>query len=507
MVIDMKEGKENNELFSMVSHDIKSPLNGILGFARLLAEEAGDENHRKMARHMEKAGEDILYLINSVLTMAKIADGKDRPEFKRVSDLNSQFKDILQTFTLEAKAKNISLQLWMEGAFPEVLWDMERLRLHAFNNIISNALKFTPEGGVIRISVQRKAEAIKIVMEDSGSGIPATCQDVIFQPYSQVNGNFNARNRQGHGLGLYNAWRFIASHGGTIRLDENRPYEFVNENYFGQDHLPGARFIIEIPIIPENPLTDFENLEEEVQDTKRIQKSMLPGGIFLPGFDIAGECIPAGQVGGDWYDVQHITERYAIVSLGDISGKGVGASLSMSSVMSLLRGNAFSLTDRVILHSEAAPPIEEILRLTNNVLISQAFTSFATVFFGVIDLFKNTLTYVNCGHEAGFLIRNRQAIPLNKGGGPLGIYSESSFKQMLEKHVLQLEPEDQILIFSDGLSDAFEDNSTLGDFCLAAVDSDLGKNSAACISQLVKRLPETDSRNSDDITILSIRVL
>ena len=233
----MKLSTQENSILSLISHDLKSPLNGILGFSELLEKEliSSDSNLSKMAHHIKNAGSQMLQLVESILTMAKMEAGKEVLELKEVVDLEAQFKETIQVFELEAKAKNVQLTLDIEKSLPVVYWDIFRLRLHAFNNIISNGLRHSENGGVLLIRVRKIESDIKIEFEDRGCGIPAEQIETIFSLYES---SHSSRKSGGHGLGLYNTRLFVESHGGKIYA----------ENVIDKDEIKGARFTMELPI-------------------------------------------------------------------------------------------------------------------------------------------------------------------------------------------------------------------------------------------------------------------
>ena len=110
---------------------------------------------------------------------------------------------------------------------------MKRLRYHVLNNLVSNALKFTPSGGRVVISAEAFDETVLLKVADTGPGIPVDMQDKIFRRFGHTE-IYSERTKKGDGLGLYNAHLFVTQHGGSISLDRSVSH--------------GATFLIELPI-------------------------------------------------------------------------------------------------------------------------------------------------------------------------------------------------------------------------------------------------------------------
>jgi len=236
---DAKKGSINlhNEILSNITHDLKSPMTAIIGFSRYLKSEIeADGGHALWVKRLDRilnAGDQVVGMINDIMAMAKIEAGKEPVELKRIFNLELEFNDMLSTFELEAKAKGIELEILIKNALPEVVWDMRRLRLHAFNNIISNALKFTPIGGKVIVTAEDNKHGITVLISDSGPGIPQNELSRIFTRLEQLDMK-SGRVMLGAGLGLSNARTFIERHGGSISARNNQSGV-------------GATFIIKLP--------------------------------------------------------------------------------------------------------------------------------------------------------------------------------------------------------------------------------------------------------------------
>ncbi len=229
--------EKHNRILSTISHDLKSPMVALLGFSRILLKEieATNENQRwlDMLKIIVDSGEDMFGLIEDILTMAKMEAGKEIVEFEVIEDLAKELVGIEKTFGCEAKAKGIDLSVLVISELPIVKWDMKRLRYHVLNNLVSNALKFTPSGGRVVISAEAFDETVLLKVTDTGPGIPVEMQDKSFKRFGHTE-MCSERTKKGDGLGLYNAHLFVTQHGGRIRLDNS----VCN----------GATFLIELPI-------------------------------------------------------------------------------------------------------------------------------------------------------------------------------------------------------------------------------------------------------------------
>jgi len=234
--------EKTDRAISSISHDLKSPMVAIAGLTNILLEEMGETTPEpgQIARWMDflrrisGAAMSSLSLVEDILTMAKIEAGKEPVEPEWTSEPEAELKDIVATFGMEAEAKGISLNIEVDE-LPSVRWDMRRIRYHCINNVVSNALKFTPSGGAVTLRAFQKVGRIRIIVEDNGPGIPLAERERIFLRFEQSSLS-SARSFNGAGLGLANAWLFVKRHGGNIFAEEAYPH--------------GARFVIEIPIDP-----------------------------------------------------------------------------------------------------------------------------------------------------------------------------------------------------------------------------------------------------------------
>ena len=118
--------------------------------------------------------------------MAKMEAGKETVEFEFIEDVENELHKIINTFGCEAKAKGIDLHIDIKGQLPVVRWDMDRLRYHVLNNLVSNALKHTPHGGCITLSVEAIGGLVLIRVADTGTGIPEKIQGKLFSRFGHI---------------------------------------------------------------------------------------------------------------------------------------------------------------------------------------------------------------------------------------------------------------------------------------------------------------------------------
>ena len=200
---------------AMMSHELRTPLNGIIGFADMLSDPMfGDhtpEETRDLASNIIASGRHLLGLINDLLDMAKIEAGKIeiRPVPTEVSGVVHEVENVLSAL---ARAKSIEMTTDVDSDVPLAMADPARLRQVLFN-LVSNAIKFTQEGGRITIDVVNLEQSVTISVSDTGPGLLPEEAERIFQPYERGSAG---TDDEGAGLGLSLARSLIELQGGRI---------------------------------------------------------------------------------------------------------------------------------------------------------------------------------------------------------------------------------------------------------------------------------------------------
>jgi len=187
-----------------------------------------------------------------------------------------------------------------------------------------------------------------------------------------------------------------------------------------------------------------QRMAEQIRLAGVIQRRMIPEKApSIPGLDIAATYIPCFDVGGDFYDFLQVSNNRVAVAIADVMGKGIPAAI----MMSLFRGAVRAYVDAE--YDKGA--IEKIINKLNKMACGECKDGeFVALFYAVLDVKEETITYCNCGHEPAVLIRDGQIVELEKGGFVLGVEAQAEY----EIETLRLRDGDCLLFYTDGLIDA-----------------------------------------------------
>jgi PAS domain S-box-containing protein len=222
-----------SKFLANMSHELRTPLNAIVGFSDLLADETPGELNSKQKRfvnHIKQGSAHLLQLINDILDLSKIEAGQLELRCEDFQ-LTAALPEVLSTIRPLAMIKNIEVQQKLETDL-SVYADRVRFK-QVLYNLLSNAVKFTPKDGRIDIDCLEKGNEVCISVADTGIGIRAEDQAVVFEEFRQVEGNTDTAN-EGTGLGLAITKRLVEQQGGKISL-QSEPGK-------------GSRFTFTLPI-------------------------------------------------------------------------------------------------------------------------------------------------------------------------------------------------------------------------------------------------------------------
>ena len=213
-----KLNADKDRFISILSHDLKSPFNSILGFSEILTEDIRKLNTDEIediARNINKSARNTLYLLEDLLAWAMMQQGKIifKPQKLSLADI---CKNILEILNPNAVAKNITINYYIADSI-KVFADIDMIKT-VLRNLVSNALKFTNNGGTISVSSEENSENVTISISDNGVGIKAENITKLFN-ISEVITTKGTAEETGTGLGLLLCKEFVEKHGGKIWVE------------------------------------------------------------------------------------------------------------------------------------------------------------------------------------------------------------------------------------------------------------------------------------------------
>ncbi len=215
---ELVKAKEINqfksEFVSMISHDIRNPLNTILLAAGLLQDSGDKLTKEKKSSHFQmirSAIKNMAQLLDEVSLIGQADSGKLQCELISL-DLQSFCRQLIDEAQLNLKDKQINLVFTSVGEFRNALWDESLLR-HILGNLLTNAIKYSQPGGTVKFELIGQEQAIAFRIADEGIGIPAADQQRLFQPFQRAE---NVGSIPGTGLGLAIVKKCVDAHGGEI---------------------------------------------------------------------------------------------------------------------------------------------------------------------------------------------------------------------------------------------------------------------------------------------------
>lgn len=244
---------------------------------------------------------------------------------------------------------------------------------------------------------------------------------------------------------------------------------------------------------------EFVRMQEELRLAAKIQQDLLPKKApEIRGYDIYGTTRPAQVIGGDYFDFVQLDDTHIGICIGDVSGKGLPASLLVSNLQATIRSHAL----------QSLPP-RELVRRANKVLYQNTSPEkFATFFYALLDTKGHTLHVSNGGHDHPFLFNSKgEHRRLKTGGIPLGMFEDFPY----EEEIVSLSPGDVLVMYSDGITESM--NTLEEEFGESRLLATLQKYFGATASELTGYIAQAAKGHAgempqmDDMTLVVLRCL
>ncbi len=211
--------QHKSEFLANMSHELRTPLNAIIGFSEVLLERLfGDLNEKQddYLKDIHSSGKHLLSLINDILDLSKVEAGRMELDLATF-DLPSAISNAMTLVRERAQRHDITLAFDADPALGEANAD-ERKFKQILLNLLTNAVKFTPDGGRVEVRARREADDVEVAVHDTGIGIAPEDQEAVFEEFRQVGRNYTNK-QEGTGLGLALTRKFVELHGGRIWLE------------------------------------------------------------------------------------------------------------------------------------------------------------------------------------------------------------------------------------------------------------------------------------------------
>jgi signal transduction histidine kinase len=231
-----------SRMIRVASHDLRNPLTVISGYLHLIRDDYLDDEslprkHMKFLNMMDAASENMLTIINDILSLERVRRGVTNVWDY---DLVALLTRVTEQYEASARRKHQTFTVDLPDMFPILSGDETQLR-EVFGNLVSNAIKYTPEGGQILLRLRQADTMALIVVQDTGFGIPEEAQDHVFQEFYRVR-TLDTADIEGTGLGLSLVKAIVEAHEGRV--------------WFESEPGAGSTFFVELPITNGNEDTD-----------------------------------------------------------------------------------------------------------------------------------------------------------------------------------------------------------------------------------------------------------
>lgn len=263
-----------NKFLGIASHDLRNPISSIKGFSEILLNEEEDDmgtltkKQREIVTTINRISKDLLSLLNNLLDISVIESGNLRINIKECS-INSLLRERLKINRVIAEKKSITIKENMES-MPNALFDPERIS-QVIDNLISNAIKFSPLGSTIYVTLLTKNGKAQIKIKDEGPGIQKEDQDKLFDEFQKI-GTKTTGGEKSTGLGLSIAKKIIDAHSGKIKVSSKPGH--------------GSEFMFTLPLSRTFNINEQKVIRILAADNLQDVITLLKNYLKPPGFEI-----------------------------------------------------------------------------------------------------------------------------------------------------------------------------------------------------------------------------
>lgn len=230
---DMEVSRVKSDFISTAAHQLRTPLTGIRWALEALERDSITENQKALVENAKEKSKQLVAVVGTLLDISSIESGKYKYDMQR-TELNAIVGDVTHDFVQLAANAQVSLLFEKTTSqSPVVMVDTERIRW-VLNNLIENAIRYTPAGGSVRVLTEQRGDKAYVWVRDTGIGIPEQDRGNIFTRFYRAS-NAVTKENAGNGLGLYIARTIANDHGGDLTFA-------TNENG------PGTTFTLSLPI-------------------------------------------------------------------------------------------------------------------------------------------------------------------------------------------------------------------------------------------------------------------
>lgn len=279
LLFEQKQRKLEHELneerirfYTGFSHELKTPLTLILAPLETLLDEIVHKRHRKSLKLIRRNADNLLNFINKLLEFRKSEEGLSKLEINEYN-LSKNLSQWLSGYEPVVKKKNINLMVTMPQKTIKVYCDLEKIHV-IVNNLISNAIKYTPDGGKINVILEVDESYVNIVVSDTGSGIKTSDLNHIFEWYYQSENKFK---KDGTGIGLALSRRFAHLHKGFLEVESK-----ANQGSIFTLKIPNDDTLLDAYLqLEERPQINKKEVEKRISDSEPFNPEPKANSVYL----------------------------------------------------------------------------------------------------------------------------------------------------------------------------------------------------------------------------------